>query len=300
MSKITETEKLEIIRLYSEERVSLSTLSKQFHHGAETIKKVLTDNGIKIRSHRESRKKYDYDETYFSKIDTPEKAYWLGFIYADGYISKKQNGNPIFGMTLAEEEPLIKLNQCLKSTKPIRSYKKTNSYSDKSIEYKSVFCSSQMVEDLEKVGCVENKTFKLEFPYFLDENLISHFIRGYFDGDGSVYQHLQKNGGKEYLFLGVSICGTESFLKSLAPYIEGETCVYKDKRKDTDCWVIRFNSNIRCLKFYHYIYKNCGNMYLSRKKEKFEDYIKDRGSTTTISNPIYGDSEYKKLCYIED
>lgn len=300
MKIITENEKLEIIRLYSEERISLTTLSKQFHRASQTIKKLLIDNGIKVRSHRESRKKYDYDETYFSIIDTPEKAYWLGFIYADGYISKKQNGNPIFGITLAEEEPLIKLNKCLKSTKPIRSYKKTNGYSDKSIEFKSVFSSNQMVEDLEKAGCVEHKTFKLKFPHFLDKNLISHFIRGYFDGDGSVFQHLQKANNREYLFLGVSICGTESFLRDLAIYINGETCIYKDKRKTTDCWTIRFNSNIRCLNFYHYIYKDCGEMYLSRKKEKFENYIKDRGSTTTIGNPIYGEPEYLSLCYIED
>ena len=86
---------------------------------------MLVDNGIKVRSHRESRKKYDYDETYFSTIDTPEKAYWLGFIYADGYISKKQNGNPVFGITLAEEEPLIKLNKCLKSTQPAFSKSST-------------------------------------------------------------------------------------------------------------------------------------------------------------------------------
>ena len=48
------------------------------------------------------------------------------------------------------------------------------------------------------------------------------------------------------------------------------------------------------------MYKDANNLFLSRKKNKFDDFIKDRGSTTTISNPIYGDAEYIKLCYIED
>lgn len=47
------------------------------------------------------------------------------------------------------------------------------------------------------------------------------------------------------------------------------------------------------------MYNNAGDMYLTRKRDKFENFIKDRGSTTTISNPTY-ESEYKKLCYIED
>jgi hypothetical protein len=60
------------------------------------------------------------------------------------------------------------------------------------------------------------------------------------------------------------------------------------------------HSNIRCLKLYHYMYHNSGDMYLSRKRRKFEDFIIDRGSTTTIVNPIYNNAEYKDLCYLED
>jgi intein-encoded DNA endonuclease-like protein len=60
-----------------------------------------------------------------------------------------------------------------------------------------------MVADLEKWGCVENKTFKLNFPDFISEELIPHFIRGYFDGDGSVFLHKQKVNNLEYQSLGV-------------------------------------------------------------------------------------------------
>lgn len=286
--------------LYTCERVSISKLRKVFKLQFDDIKKVLLENDVYVRTQRESRLTYQYDENYFSEIDTPDKAYWLGFIYADGFITKRANGSPVFGLTLADKEPLEKLNECLWSNKPIGKYKKTNSYSDKSTEYKLAFCSSKMVSNLEKWGCVENKTFKLKFPTFLSNELIPHFIRGYFDGDGSVFLHIQKVKDKEYAMLGSQFCGIKSFLIDLAKYIDAESCIYKDKRKETDCWRIQLESNIRSLKLYHYMYHNSGNMFLTRKRKKFEDFIKDRGSTTTISNPTYSDTEYKKLCYLED
>lgn len=58
-------------------------------------------------------------------------------------------------------------------------------------------------------------------------------------------------------------------------------------------------SNIRSLELYHYMYKDCDDLYLSRKKEKFENFIKDKGSTTIITNPT-SSKEYIDLCYLED
>lgn len=300
MRQLNKQELNRLKHLYLYERQSINKLRKEFKLQFDAIKKILIESGIPVRTQRESRLTYQYNENYFSEINTHDKAYWLGFIYADGFITKKTNGSPVFGLTLGEKEPLEKLNSCLGSNKPIKEYKKTNSYSGNSVEYKLAFCSPKMVEDLERWGCVENKTFKLKFPTFLSEELMPHFIRGYFDGDGSVFLHIQKAHNKEYIMLGVQFCGIESFLRELAKHISAETCVYKDKRKSTDCWKIQLQSNVRSLELYHYMYHNAGNIYLSRKKDKFEDFIKDRGSTTTISNPTYVEPEYKSLCYIED
>ena len=305
MRKLTEKEIEDIIRLYTEEKMSINKLKPMFKLQHEDIKQVLIDNGIQPRSHRDSRKSYDYDETYFSNINTPDKAYWLGFIYADGFITKREQGSPVFGITLAEQEPLDKINKAMKSNKKIGVYKKTNSYSDKSIEYKLAFTSQQLVSDLEKWGCVENKTFKLKFPEFLSEDLVPHFVRGYFDGDGSIYLHTQKANNKEYTMLGAQFSGIHDFLNEMIKHFnflnEDEKCLYQDTRKQTDCWRIQLNSNLRALKLYHYMYKDCPmDICLSRKRNKFEDFIKERGSTTTIVNPIYNNAEYKDLCYLED
>ena len=303
--EFTQEQRKEICRLYVEERKGASGIAKLFGCTARPIQRILTEEGITLRSHRDSTKKYEYDETYFSQIDTPDKAYWLGFIYADGFICKSENGNPVLGITLAEPEPIEKIKIALKSNLPIRSYKKVNGYSDKSIEYKVAFHSKQMVEDLEKWGCVERKTFKLKFPDFLSEELIPHFIRGYFDGDGSVFLHINKANNKEYVSLGAQFSGIHDFLFDMKQHFtflnKEDKCLYQDTRKETNCWRIQLNSIIRTLKLYHYMYKDCPQeICLSRKREKFENFIKDRGSETTITNPIYGDAEYKDLCYLED
>ena len=131
MRKLEQNEIDQILHLYCEEKYSISKLKTLFKLQFGDIKKILVDNGVTTRSQRESRKTYVYNEDYFSEIDTKDKAYWLGFIYADGFITKKTNGSPVFGMTLGEIEPLEKLNKYMSSNKPIGEYKKTGSYSDK-------------------------------------------------------------------------------------------------------------------------------------------------------------------------
>jgi len=98
---------------------------------------------------------YKFNEDYFETINTADKAYWLGFIAADGYITKrvKGKGQNVFGITLHEKEPLEKLNQCMNSNKRILEYdnsKYFNKHSDKK-EYKLLFVSNKLVSDLEKM-----------------------------------------------------------------------------------------------------------------------------------------------------
>lgn len=226
-----------------------------------------------------NKSKYKFNENYFETINTPEKAYWLGFIAADGYITKRTQGQHVFGISLHEKEPLEKLLVCLESNKKILEYdcsKMSNKYSNK-FEYKLLFVSNKMVSDLEKNGIVERKTFKLEFPYnIISKELYPHYIRGYFDGDGSVFYSITRGIKDEVL--NVSICGTYNFLDSLKKELdfltEDDKCLYKDERTSKDTWALKLYNQSRALKFYRYIYQNISNnIYLVRKKKKFDDYI---------------------------
>ena len=87
--------------------------------------------------------------------------------------------------------------------------------------------SQKTVNDLKRLGCIENKSLVLTFPTYdqVPEELIYHFIRGYFDGDGSV-----SINSKNYKYAHISIVGTENFIKKLSEYFNYGS-VIKDKRR---------------------------------------------------------------------
>lgn len=290
----------EIIRQYREGK-SITRLNKEFH--TTKVRDILIANNIPVPEKGKAiggaKRLYSLDETYFENIDSKDKAYFLGFIYADGFITKRSSGQNVLGITLSESEPLDKFKKYIKTDKPYGIYNKTSSYSDKSIEYKLAIISNKIVEDIEKLGVVERKTLILSFPDFLDKELIPHFIRGYFDGDGSIFLTKPKNRDSDYL--GINICGTKEFLIGLRKHLDflGDSeCIYKELRNTTNCWNIKLLSNLRSLGLYHYLYKDCDDLYLSRKREIFENFIKEEGSETIITNPT--NKEYLKLCYLED
>lgn len=303
MKKFSEEIINEILQKYDNGQ-SITSLNKEYH--TTKVRDLLIENNRQVPESRKGiggrKRQCTLNENYFQELDSKDKAYFLGFIYADGFITKPSQGQNILGLTLAEIEPIDKFKKYIQTNKKVGYYKKTNSYSNKSYEYKLALNSDKLVSDIEKLGVVERKTLTLTFPN-LREDLIPHFIRGYFDGDGSVFLH--KDSRKEYSYneyLGINICGTKEFLVALTkhlPFLEEGQCIYKEKRRETNCWNLKMISNIRSLELYHYMYKDCDDLYLSRKREKFENFIKDKGSTTIITSPT-NNKEYIDLCYLED
>lgn len=153
-------------------------------------------------------RKYDYSyaENIFEKIDTEEKAYWLGFLYADGYVS---NTNISVSLSLAEEgiEHVKKFRSFFKmENKKLSKKKKVN---DGKIYYSYEFsvCSSKIKSDLTRLGCGNCKTFMITFPSddIVPEEFKKDFVRGYIDGDGCITK-------SQTSCVTLDIVGTESFL----------------------------------------------------------------------------------------
>ena len=150
-----------------------------------------------IRSLQESKNlsKIKVNDYYFSSINSEHKAYWLGFLYADGNISKRKNE-----ITLTLKKSDYKHLQ--KFIDDLEIQKSVSFYTIKSGKFKGKescsvgFSSNIMKQDLILYGCTPNKSLTLEFPnkaIFKDPDLIRHFIRGYFDGDGSVFTSKEKH-----------------------------------------------------------------------------------------------------------
>lgn len=292
--KLSQEQISEIVRLYVEDRVRLRVLEKEFH--TKKIRNYIEDAGYKLRNFRDAKRLYPFNENYFDVIDTKDKAYWLGFMYADGCVSKGPNGQFIFQLALKDLEPLLIFRKYLHSEKPITSSKQNaHSFGKDGIQYTLCYSSIQAYNALVKWGCTERKTFTLQFPTFLDKALIPHFIRGYFDGDGTVYTTYanstrnKKRGNDPNKIICYGFSGTYSFLEDLRKELGlSKSCLRKDYRKTTDCWRINVSAIYKAKEFYTYIYSNCDNLYLKRKKDIFDNYFRERGSEAIIADPETG------------
>lgn len=231
-------------------------------------------------------RKYTLNQNYFEKIDSQEKAYFLGFMYADGNVRSKSNCSRI---TLQKKDRKI-----LEKFKALLCH---NGFLKDTHDKKSVVLrvhSKKIKEDLIKAGCMPNKTFKLTFPDWLRENLKPHFIRGYFDGDGCV--SFKKR--RKCKYLQVSISGRENFLNRILDFFQIRGRVEKSRTHHTQ--PVLHYSSVSSIYFLNELYKDA-TIYLERKKKKYLDYLSYKkykspynSKGKKLAKEILGDYEEKR------
>ena len=273
--KLSEEEKQQIISDYKN-NVSLRELEKKYHHSRKILSDWLTKIGVKTTTGNHYRK-YFHDEDFFETIDTEEKAYWLGFMFADGYIVDHSNdyGQDEFGMSLAIDsiDAIEKFKKSIKATNPIRydtsgECKGTN----KQPLCKIVMRSQKTVNDLIDKGCVKQKTAILEPPKHVPDELIHHFLRGFFDGDGSLIRSQRKNSN--YVNFSVDYTSTYPMIMWIFDHFKmGSIC--KENRREF-IWYWKLGGNQQVIKFYHYLYDDA-TIWLDRKYNKFQELLEKYG-----------------------
>lgn len=211
---------------------------------------------------------YKYQKDYFKNIDTEEKAYWAGFIAADGNIRKDFLKMRI-ELNIQDKKHLEKFRENLNSDVPIKESIRQNNHSC----YIDINCK-ELCLDLVRLGIVPNKSLILNIDFKLIPNhLVPSFIRGYFDGDGSI-NFYDKRGYLEYE---LSFIGTEIFLEKVLFFLQ-------KKKKLFSC-----GNNFRfCLKskkdiseVLKYFYNN-PIIFLDRKYLKVQEFeaLNDYQATT--------------------
>lgn len=228
---------------------------------------------MKLHSPRKDIMNKNYDEDYFERIDSKEKAYFLGYLFADGnnYVKKERSLYQVsLSLCECDVEIIEKMKKCLKYQYPIR-YKRSyqNKYGSISKrQAKIVICSRKMSEDLTSLGCKPRKTNSLTFPD-IDEIYKRDFIRGYFDGDGC-FSFVNRN------CLKFSMCGNVKFLKQVKHELEkhGIKLNFYKHSKVKNFGEISTAKRDNLLKINDLFYsENC--FYLKRKYNKLLQYIKN-------------------------
>lgn len=148
--------------------------------------------------------KYERNSNVFEKIDSEEKAYWLGFLYADGYIDQDK-GEIILGLADKDKEHIKKFRNFLETDNP---YKDKINNQNKPYRFFRIY-DRKICNDLGNQGLFRKKSLALEPKMIMPTNLLIHWSRGLFDGDGSIYP--QKNS-KNSIRYRLNLTGTESIL----------------------------------------------------------------------------------------
>ena len=253
--------------------LSSSRLAEMFNCSTSKICQVWNQHGLYGKQSRV----YSIDESYFDKIDSGEKAYLLGFICADGclYHSVAKQKQDIIRITIkADDEEILNLfNEAFKCDKPIYYYHRNGN------QYAALeLVSQRIVDNIKNLGIEYNKTYGNTIPE-IDEKYMFDFIRGYFDGDGSISDSCGSN---------ISFSGFQSNCMKIAKFCEQNNIFLSfinDKRKHykEDSFGSLVTTNLTskyCL--IKSMYKNCGPYKLNRKYKIAMEFINSIESSDDI------------------
>lgn len=246
-------QKDKIIELYNK-GTSMREISRLFDNiHYNTIKKILVAEGIILRGRHQSRLNDTRQEDIFAQIDTEEKAYWLGFIAADGCIS-----NNVFTITLKESDisHLEKLQIFFKSIiKPVLIVENKSCRLD-------IYCHS-IIQDLQKWGITERKSLSLLPPLAIPEEFHYDWIRGYYDGDGGISYSKKSNRWQSYF----------TSTKEVLLWIRGKleiTCYPFLEHRCLQTYRLHFNGRLSVMTKLNKIYKNnTATIFLDRKYQLY-------------------------------
>jgi intein/homing endonuclease len=207
---------------------------------------------------------YSIDENYFNEINSNNKAYILGFIYADGSVCKNY-----LSIWLSDKDIEILEFIKLELKYEGKIYVRNNEIKNKKYVGFSV-SSKKMVNDLIKLGVVRNKTYlSKELPIY-DKKYEAAFLRGFFDGDGSIYLN-NNRGYDEYTICFSGNIRVLGQIKNILIGYDISSCNIRHRHSSDESCMLEIRGNLNIEKIYNLFYNNA-DFYLKRKKERFNNF----------------------------
>lgn len=238
----------------------------------EHIKKVCAANNKKSgrftgRKNGQANRTHFFNENYFNQVDSPEKAYWLGFIHADGSLIFIKSLNRITCLDICihrRDDNLIeqfvrdidgdttKIERFINNRRPMTRIR---------------LRSPVLIETLCNLGVQPNKSYRNDGALIKDRDYFRHYLRGYFDGNGSVYK------AREHIRM--QIIGPEKLCQDFFAGIEREVGVkggnvYPSPHSDRH--ILLYQTNKQCISIANWMY-NGATRNLERKKNTFMSLI---------------------------
>jgi hypothetical protein len=258
----------DIINLYKLEN-STRKISELLNVPYTTVSNTLKKHNITLRP---PTRRYTLNENYFDLIDSSDKAYFLGLLYADGNVSNTQDGYRVkIGLQERDSYILEKFARYCNFNGPILFRKKvTERHQNQKLLQ---IYSKSFYNGACKHGLHDNKTMTLKFPE-IDHQYLNHFIRGYFDGDGCVF--IKKY--KDQTSTSIHFLGTYNMCLSIKTHLTKILNLRSNTKILPKKSIFKYTINDRkdLLKVIKFLYNGMNDCYLTRKLEKcneVENYI---------------------------
>lgn len=272
-----------IIDNYVNKKMGQKKSGEPYGVAVATVQKILEENNISTRNLHDSivlsnqinvrNVIYSKDEEFFSK-ESHNMAWVLGFLASDGNVSKDRNKIRI-ELSYIDEEILQRIKTAIKIENPIQ-------FKEDKKGRKLVllgWSSKQHKEDLARYSIVPNKTFILDPPYALSHKYYLDYIRGYFDGDGTININMCHQGRSKAIRFG--ICGASKpvldwIVDVFEEYGVPRVNPHLDSSHEKPFYSIIYSTRAS-RKIYKLLYGNLkeDSLYLQRKKDKYERILKE-------------------------
>lgn len=184
-TKITDEKKLEIALAYQQGQSAVQ-IAKRYGCSSTVVYRAL--KLLKVPRRTGGHQPPTFKENHFDQIDTESKAYFLGLIIADGSVCQpNKGGQKIFQIELLEQDKELIIQLCQQLQYPV-SRIKTYQRKGRSATTKVCITSNRLAQSLSEYGVIANKAAYTKLPK-LNKNLMRHFLRGLYDGDGSIAKY---------------------------------------------------------------------------------------------------------------
>ena len=275
------THSREMIEDYTTRKLSIREISCKFNLSWGATRWCLLKHNVCFRD-RVSNKFHMIDEKYFEKIDNMEKAYWLGWLFADGNNFTKTH---YVSISLKESDKLVLENfaRDLKSSHPIKTYIRKGGFAAGNKFHVFGFGNKKLSKDLENLGMVNRKSLILKFPV-LEDSFIPAFLRGYLEGDGNIAFYPQPDKRPRF---SCGILGTLEFITEVQKYLYNKFQIKFSvdtkkgwKERNINMYRATLKKKTEVLTFLKHIYNDCGDHFLPRKfaiYQKMLDYVSKNG-----------------------
>jgi len=245
-------------------------------------KKTTNTEKFKERNRQAALEKNPINIEYFKKCNH-KNAYILGYLFADGNLLKRKTGQLRLSFTSADKEIIEKIRHELSADNRkifIRNekhhvyYKKENRYFNQKKQYRMQICNYHFLKYLENFGMTPGrKCDRIKIPKLISKKkkYFAAFFRGFFDGDGTIssFKKRKQPGASiktaSYKFLVQCKELLDNFGIKSNPIKKSKTC---------NAFTLSFNGKQNIYNLYKFMYENSGDLYLSRKKKRFEEYFK--------------------------